>query len=73
MISESEAVELARKEFTKTGRKLEGYSTRVEIDSTARNKWIVWFVMKGDYVPAGGKHFVTVEKSGGKATFMPGE
>jgi len=72
MITESKAIEVAKEEFAKTGRKIEDYRVSVEADSTGR-KWIVWFERKGDSLPVGGRHCVSVEKSGGKATFMPGE
>lgn len=72
MITESKAVEVAKKEFARTGRRVEDYRVSVETDSTGR-KWLIWFERKGDYAPVGGKHFLTVEKFGGKAIFMPGE
>jgi len=72
MITESKALELAKKEFIKTGRKAEDYRITVESDSSGQ-KWIVWFDGKGAYATPGGKHAVTVEKEAGKVVFMPGE
>lgn len=72
MITESKAVELAKKEFTATGREVEDYRVTIETDSSGR-KWIVWFDKKGAYATPGGKHAVTVEKASGKTAFMPGE
>jgi hypothetical protein len=71
-ITESRAIQLAKTEFARNRRKVDDYSVSIKSDSTGR-KWIIWFVRKGKYLPVGGKHFVTVEKAGGKAVFMPGE
>ena len=71
MVAESNAVELAKAEFTKTGRKLSDYDVTVENDSTGHN-WIVWFDKKPPHRTPGGDHSVTVEKATGKVVFMPG-
>jgi hypothetical protein len=72
MVTESKALELAKAEFLKTGRKLDDYNVTWETDSSG-GKWIVWFDKKGRYALPGGKHAVTVEKATGKLVFMPGQ
>lgn len=72
MITETKALELAKAEFAKTGRKVNNYSLTIETDATGQ-KWIAWFDKKGAYATPGGKHAVTVEKATGKTLFMPGE
>ena len=71
-VTESKALELAKAEFVKTGRKVDDYGVTLETDSSGR-KWLVWFDKKGPYSIPGGKHIVTVEKATGKVVFMPGE
>ena len=71
-VTESKAVELAKAEFARTGRKTADYQATVESDSSGK-KWIVWFDSKGKYPLPGGKHAVTIEKDTGKAVFLPGE
>ena len=72
MITESKALELAKKEFVRNGLKLEDYRVSAKADSSGQN-WIVWFDRKGEYSVPGGKHAVTVQKTTGKVVFMPGE
>ncbi len=72
MTTESKALELAKTEFAKTGRKVEAYGVTMETD-TKGEKWIFWFDEKGPYPTPGGKHAVTVEKATGKTAFLPGE
>ncbi len=72
VVTESKAIELAKAEFARTGRKTANYQVTVESDSTGK-KWIVWFDPKAKYPLPGGKHAVTVEKATGQASFLPGE
>src|SRR6266536_732115 len=72
IITELKALELAKKEFVRSGRKVEDYRVSVETDSGGQ-EWIVWFDRKTEYPVPGGKHAVTVEKATGKAVFMQGE
>ena len=72
MVTESKALELAKAEFIKAGRKVDDYGVTLETDSTG-GKWLVWFDKKGPYATPGGKHVVTVEKATGKVVFMAGE
>ena len=72
VVTESEALGLAKAEFLKTGLHLNEYQISVETDSTGR-RWLVWFDKNGSYLMPGGKHMVTVEKATGKAAFMLGE
>jgi len=72
MVTESRALELAKAEFVKTGRKVDDYDVSLETASSP-GKWIVWFDKKGRYAMPGGKHAVTVEKATGKVVFMPGQ
>jgi hypothetical protein len=72
MLTEAQAVALAKQELLKTGRKVEDYRVSSERDNR-KGKWIVWFDLKRDYPPPGSKHSVTVEDETGQAVFMLGE
>lgn len=72
MLTESQAVELAKREFQKTGRSVENYRVTVESD-TNEHKWIVWFDLNAKYPPPGSRHLVSIEKNTGRVVFMPGE
>ena len=69
--TEAKALELAKAEFAKTGRKVDDY--RVTIKTDSGQGWIVWFDEKGPYSIPGGRHAVRIEQATGKAVFMPGE
>lgn len=72
VLTESRAVEMAKEEFRKTGRKVEDYRITVKSDTNEDN-WIVWFDRNMQYPPPGSTHAVLVEKKTGRATFRPGE
>lgn len=72
VLTESRAVELAKKEFSNTGRKVEDYRITVKNDSN-EDKWIVWFDRDIQYPPPGSKHAVLIEKKTGRAVFMLGK
>lgn len=72
VLTEAQALELAKQEFIKTGRRVEDYGVSSEREDREQ-KWIVWFDLRGNYPPPGSKHAVTVEDETGRVVFMPGE
>lgn len=73
MLTAEEATEVAKAEFTHTGRRVSDYTITVETYHADRMEWIVWFAQKGPFPMPGGTHAVRVHKSTGRALFMPGE
>jgi hypothetical protein len=73
MLTQDQAVEIAKIEFQKHGRSPSDYLVTVETYHADRNQWIVWFDKAGPFRTPGGKHAVVVHKTTGKAVFMPGE
>ena len=71
-ITELRALDIAKLEFGKQGRKLEDYSVTVRYD-TEEGEWVVAFDLKGDAPIPGGRDWVTVHKRTGKATLHEGE
>ncbi len=72
MISQSEAVELAKKELAQAGCRVDDYSMVSVRADDAKRRWVVYFEAKGPPRP-GGHCLVWVNKEGGQAKFMPGE
>lgn len=65
IISETEAIALARTEFLKTGAKLEDYDLTVKND-LLEDRWIVLFDPNVRPSPPGGGYYVYVDKKTGK-------
>ena len=72
VISKSKALELAKQEFVRTGRKIDEYRISVENDSSD-SKWAIWFELKTEYALPGSRHLVTVDKKTGRTLFLQGE
>jgi hypothetical protein len=73
MLSQDEAVEIAKKEFAKHRQPVSDYDISVEPYHADKNQWIVWFEKKGPFPIPGGKNAVLVHRNTGAAVFMPGE
>jgi hypothetical protein len=72
VLTEAQAIELAKQEFVKTGRRVEEYQLSAERDE-AKRKWMVWFQLKSTFPPPGTTHAVAIEDKTRRAIFMPGE
>jgi hypothetical protein len=72
VLTESQAIALAKKEFGKTGRRVEDYHITVD-SSTKGEEWIVWFELNVRYPPPGSTHGVRVGKKTGRAVFVLGK
>jgi len=72
VLTESQAIELAKQEFEKTGRRVEDYRITAA-SSTKEDEWIVWFDRNVQYPPPGSTHGVRVDKKTGRAVFMLGK
>lgn len=70
-VSESEAVELTKKELLKIGLKVEDYRMEVKASSDGK-RWLVFFDPKVQLTPGGGR-WVTVDKASGKTVFGVGD
>ena len=73
MITQDQAVEIAKQEAARNGLKVSDYDITVDKDTAGAPYWMVWFDRKGPFRVPGGKHLVRVTKSGGQAEFMRGE
>lgn len=73
MITQEQAIELAKEEFNKQGRSSSDYDISIEIYYVDEKQWIIWFDKKGPYPIPGGKHAVLVHKTTGQSIFMPGQ
>jgi hypothetical protein len=73
MLSQQEAIEVAKKVFADQGNDVADYDVNVETYHRDEQKWIVWFNKSGPFPIPGGKHAVVVHKSTGATVFMPGE
>jgi hypothetical protein len=73
MLSQDEAVEVAKKEFVNQGRDAAEYDVKIETYHADDKQWIVWFDKAGPYRVPGGKHAVLVDKSTGATVFMKGQ
>jgi hypothetical protein len=73
MLTLDQAVEVAKKEFSKHGRQVSDYDITAETYRADEKQWIVWFDLKGPFRTPGGKHAVLVHKTTGHAVYMPGE
>ena len=71
-ITESKAIELAKKEAARNGCKVEDYRISA-VNDTNKETWTVYFKLKAQFPPPGSDHIVTVERKTGSAVFMPGE
>lgn len=72
MITEPQAVELAKAAFTKAGHQVSDYDVSVEHDAGAK-RWMVWFDRKGPFRVPGGRHYVKVDENTGEAVFAAGQ
>ena len=73
VITESRALELAKREFVQQGgSKLEDYHMRVQYDAQEKH-WVVWFDRKGTNLIPGQTHAVFVSRETGNVTFVQGE
>ncbi len=73
MLTQNQAVEVAKKEFSKHGHQVSDHDITAETYPADEKQWIVWFDKKGPFPIPGGKHAVLVDKTTGHADFMPGE
>jgi hypothetical protein len=73
MVTQDQAVEIAKAEFEKHGRSAAEYTITVETYRADNDQWIVWFDRAAPFRAPGGKHAVLVHKTTGRAVFMPGE
>ena len=73
MVTRDQAIEVAKKEFSKHGRAVSDYDITVDPDNTTDDYWMIWFDRKGPFPTPGSKHAVRVNKSTGHAEFMPGQ
>jgi len=73
MLTQDEAIEAAKKEFTLHGYVASDYDAIIETYPDDENQWIVWFDGKGPFRTPGGKHAVLVDKETGQTVFMHGE
>lgn len=73
MLTQDQAIEVAKKEFAKHGRPVSEYAVTIETYHADEKQWIVWFDKIGPFPTPGGKHAVLVHKITGHAVFMPGE
>ena len=72
-LTESKALELAKREFVRQeGRTLEDYHVRMHYDAPEKH-WIVWFDRKGTNLIPGQTHAVIISSETGLATFVQGE
>lgn len=72
MITQDQAVKIAQSEFAKHGHVPSEYTVSVDPEDANATYWLIWFDRKGPPVP-GGRHAVRVNKTTGRAEFMPGE
>ena len=73
MVTQDQAIEIAKKEFVKHGRVVSDYDISVSPDDPTRTFWMIWFDKKGSIRVPGDSHCVRVERSSGTTTFMQGE
>ena len=73
MITETQAVELAKAAFTKAGHQVSDYDVSAERDDAVEDRWLVWFELKGPFRIPGGRHHVRVDGKTGQAVFMAGQ
>jgi len=73
MLTQDEAIGIAKKEFAKHGRVPADYSVTIETYHADDNQWIVWFEKIGPFPIPGGKEAVLVDKQAGQSIFLPGE
>jgi hypothetical protein len=73
MLTESQAIEIAKKEFAEQGHAASDYDIKVDTYYADHGQWIVWFDKKGPFRIPGGKQAVRVHKETGCSVFMPGE
>jgi hypothetical protein len=73
MITKDQAMEIARKEFSKHGHTVSDYDVTVETYYADERQWMVWFEKKGPFPIPGGSHAVLVHRTTGQPSFMPGE
>lgn len=73
MITEDQAIEIAKKEFEKHGRVAADHVITIKTYYDDDNQWIVWFDKKGPFPVPGGKSAVLVDKTTGQTIFRPGQ
>ena len=73
MVTQPQAIEIAKKEFEKHGRAVSDYDMTVTHDDPSRTYWLICFEKKGPFHVPGGRHCVRVDKPTGASTFMQGE
>jgi hypothetical protein len=73
MLTQDQAIEIAKNEFARHGRLVSDYAVTIETYHADDKQWIVWFDKIGPFPIPGGKHAVLVDKMTGHAVFMPGE
>jgi hypothetical protein len=73
MVSQDQAIEIAKTEFGKQDRVVSDFDISVDPDEPSRKFWMICFDKKGPFRVPGGRHCVRVEKSGGAAVFLKGE
>lgn len=73
MVTQDQAVEIAKKELAKHGHSVAEYALTVDPDNARATEWVIWFEKKGAFPIPGGRHAVFVNKDTGKPRFMVGE
>ena len=73
MVTQEQAVEIAKAEFEKHGESAADYTVTIETYRADNDQWIVWFDRATPFPPPGSKHAVLVHKTTGRTVFMPGE
>jgi hypothetical protein len=73
MVTQDQAIEIAKQELTKNGLTVSEYDITVGKDLPGATHWMIWFDRKGPFRAPGGKHAVRVQKNTGQAEFMRGE
>ncbi len=73
MITEAQAIEIAKKEFEKHDLRAAEHTITIETYHADDKQWIVWFDESEPFPTPGGNHAVLVNKTTGEAEFLPGE
>lgn len=73
MLSEHEAMRIAKATFAQQKGSVDDYDVTIERDREDPRHWLIWFERKGAVRTPGGRHAVRVDGVSGSAVFMPGE
>ncbi len=73
MVTQEQAIEIAKKELVRHGYAALDYDTSVDSETSGGQYWMIWFDKKGPFPIPGGRHIVRVNKATGHPDFMRGE